>query len=233
MTLWLLETQTVEDESKSVWNVLLEQQIYCIILLVGTVKIFQSPSWEATLSSFFWYCKSGFAILLFYFNRKYCAYYSFLCFVFAFLFLQPRYRGPSNVVQLSRDDFQELVLSSKENRRNIWIVEFYVPWSEQVKTLDSLVAKLSLEYNNDILCFGKLNLASYPDIGMEFGIDTQSSTKVIPTFIVFERGKERQRVPCLDHRGMAVPKEVWRMKKSELVSALQLDHYVFISKMSK
>lgn len=127
----------------------------------------------------------------------------------------------------------ELVLSSKEAKKK-WIVEFYVPWSEQVKWLDSLVAKLSLEYStsDNSLCFGKLNLASYPDIGTRFGIDTESSSKAIPTFIIFERGKEKRRVPYLDSRGTAVPKEIWRMKKSELVSALQLDHYLFMSKTS-
>ncbi|GJQ13238.1 hypothetical protein GpartN1_g5029.t1 [Galdieria partita] len=226
-----IKTQSLGDESNSIWNVLLEQQIYCIILLVGTVKVFQSPSWEATLSSFFFYCKCGFVILLFYFDKKFCIYFAFLCFVFAFLFLQPRYRGPSKVVQLSGDAFQDLVLSSKDTKKT-WIVEFYVPWSEQVKSLDSLVAKVSLEYSNEDLCFGKLNLASYPNIATKLGIDAQSSTKAIPTFVVFERGKEKRRVPYLDNRGMAVPKEVWRMKKSELVSALQLDHYVFMSKMS-
>lgn len=40
-----LETQSFADESKSVWNVLLEQQVYCIVLLGVVLKIFQSPSW--------------------------------------------------------------------------------------------------------------------------------------------------------------------------------------------
>lgn len=228
-----IKTQSFADESKSVWNVLLEQQVYCIVLLGVVLKIFQSPSWEATFSSCFLYCKGGFALVLFYLNRKYCIYYCFLCFVFSFLFLQPRYRGPSNVVQLTRDTFEELVLSSKENKK-IWIIELYVPWSEQVKAMDSLVAKISLEYstNDNTILFGKLNLASCPDVGARFGIDTQSSTKTIPTFIVFQGGKEKRRVPSLDHRGMAVPKEAWRMTRSELVSALQLDHYLFMSKTS-
>eukprot|EP00871_Galdieria_phlegrea_P001357 jgi/Galph1/2221/GphlegSOOS_G915.1 len=148
--------------------------------------------------------------------------------VCSFLFLQPRYRGPSRVIELAADTFESLVLSCKDK---VWIIEFYLTWSDNVKHFEPLLAKLSLEYsnNNNTLCFGRFNVSRYPTIGAKYGIDLNTCSKMIPTLVVFERGREKRRVPYMDERGNVYPKEILRMRKSELVTALHLDYYSFTS----
>eukprot|EP00871_Galdieria_phlegrea_P004484 jgi/Galph1/5036/GphlegSOOS_G53.1 len=103
--------------------------------------------------------------------------------VCSFLFLQPRYRGPSRVIELAADTFESLVLSCKDK---VWIIEFYLTWSDNVKHFEPLLAKLSLEYsnNNNTLCFGRFNVSRYPTIGAKYGIDLNTCSKMIPTLVV-------------------------------------------------
>ncbi|RHZ24831.1 hypothetical protein DYB37_009363 [Aphanomyces astaci] len=57
-------------------------------------------------------------------------------------------------------------------------------------------------HGTDAVRFGRLDVEAYPDIAKELNIDMNATTtKQLPSLVLFEGGKETKRLPRFDHTG--------------------------------
>lgn len=54
------------------------------------------------------------------------------------------------------------------------------------------------------LKFGKIDVGRYPDAAAKYHVSDASTSKQLPTLILFKNGKEVERRPYADHRGKLV-----------------------------
>lgn len=52
--------------------------------------------------------------------------------------------------------------------------------------------------------FGKVDVGRYPDAAAKYDISDSSTSKQLPTLILFKDGKEAERRPYADHKGKLV-----------------------------
>lgn len=52
--------------------------------------------------------------------------------------------------------------------------------------------------------FGKVDIGRYPDAATKYHISDSSTSKQLPTLILFKEGKEVERRPYADHKGKLV-----------------------------
>lgn len=59
-------------------------------------------------------------------------------------------------------------------------------------------------YALENLKFGKVDIGRYPDAAIKYHISDASTSKQLPTLILFKEGKEIERRPYTDHKGKLV-----------------------------
>lgn len=52
--------------------------------------------------------------------------------------------------------------------------------------------------------FGKVDIGRYPDAALKYHISDASTSKQLPTLILFKEGKEIERRPHADHKGKLI-----------------------------
>src|SRR5262245_57776183 len=96
---------------------------------------------------------------------------------------QPAGESRGTIVVLSKDDFEQKVLSSPIPV----LVEFWAEWCGPCKVLAPTVVELSVEYEGKIKV-GKVNVDEQPALAKGYDIDA------IPTLLLFNGGKVVDRV---------------------------------------
>jgi len=86
------------------------------------------------------------------------------------------------IIELTNDNFDNF-LKEKE----FVIVDFWAPWCMPCRMVSPIIENLSKKYEGKI-SFGKLNVDQQQDIAVKFGIMS------IPTIIIFQNGKEVDRI---------------------------------------
>ncbi|XP_053609111.1 protein disulfide-isomerase A6 homolog isoform X1 [Plodia interpunctella] len=104
---------------------------------------------------------------------KYCL-VGLLCVVGTFAL----YNGPTDVVELTPDNFDRLVLNSDE----VWIVEFYAPWCGHCKNLVPEFQKAAKALKG-IIKMGAVNADNHKSLAQKYGISG------FPTLKIFSGGK--------------------------------------------
>lgn len=59
-------------------------------------------------------------------------------------------------------------------------------------------------YALENLKFGKVDIGRYPDAAIKYHISDASTSKQLPTLILFKEGKETERRPHTDHKGKLI-----------------------------
>ena len=86
------------------------------------------------------------------------------------------------IIELTNDNFDNF-LKEKE----FVIVDFWAPWCMPCRMVSPIIENLSKKYEGKV-SFGKLNVDQQQDIAVKFGIMS------IPTIIIFQNGKEVDRI---------------------------------------
>eukprot|EP01135_Chromosphaera_perkinsii_P000940 Nk52_evm38s153 gene=Nk52_evmTU38s153 len=103
----------------------------------------------------------------------------------------------------------------KKTTQQYWLVEFYVTWSSECTEMARVFAQLALAYAcgegsaeseaavpvGDGLRFAKIDVARYPGMASRFGINTNVTSKQLPTFVLFTNGVETKRIPEVSSKG--------------------------------
>lgn len=98
--------------------------------------------------------------------------------------IKRKYRSKywGKVVELTAEEFYDLVDGDVP-----FFVDFWAEWCAPCKAMAPIVEGLAKQYANKMI-FGKLNVDLYPDIARVYNI------MGIPTFIIFYRGREINRL---------------------------------------
>lgn len=63
---------------------------------------------------------------------------------------------------------------------------------------------MTFRYTLDNLKFGKVDIGRYPDAAVNYNVSDASTSKQLPTLILFKDGKEVERRPHADRKGKLV-----------------------------
>ncbi|XP_076232211.1 thioredoxin-related transmembrane protein 2 homolog isoform X2 [Calliopsis andreniformis] len=163
-----------------------------IVIMIRTRKT-GSVTMINYLSSSFVYTKVANLILWFYADIR---------MVCGLLFPEPTYQGPENVIYLrGANGLQEEL---QRDTRIVWLVAFYTAWNPACVNFAPIFSELSAKYALENFKFGKVDIGRYPDAGVKYHVSDASTSKQLPTLILFKEGKEIQRRPYADHKGKLV-----------------------------
>lgn len=81
-----------------------------------------------------------------------------------------------DVVILTEDNFDELVLKSKEP----WFLEFYAPWCGHCKNLTPEWAKLATNMKSQNVKVGKIDSTVHGKLAQRFGVSGYPTIKLMP-----------------------------------------------------
>ena len=91
----------------------------------------------------------------------------------------------SEVLHLTQKDFNEKV----KNSSDVYLVDFWAPWCGPCRMMGPILDEYAGKQTK--VKVAKVNVDESPDLATEFGITG------IPTLIVFNKGKEDQRISGL------------------------------------
>ncbi len=91
----------------------------------------------------------------------------------------------SNVTQLTQADFNSKV----KNSNDVYLIDFWAPWCGPCRMMGPILDEFASKQTK--VKVAKVNVDENPDLASEYGITG------IPTLIVFNKGKEDQRISGL------------------------------------
>lgn len=172
-----------------------------IVIMIRTRKT-GSVTMINYLSSSFVYTKVANLILWFYADIRMGIIFGIVFILCGLIMPEPTYQGPENVIYLrSATGLQEEL---NRDLRVVWLIAFYTAWNPACVNFAPVFAELSAEYALDNLKFGKIDIGRYPDAGVKFHVSDASTSKQLPTVILFKDGKEVERRPSADHKGKLI-----------------------------
>ncbi|XKL67524.1 hypothetical protein PGB90_003015 [Kerria lacca] len=181
-----------------------ESEILLLTLIVVMIRSRKSGSLTMInyITASFMYCKVANLVLWTYADIRTGILYAVLFLVLAIWIPEPTYNGPSNVVY-----FRTAVSLEDEISRNkyiTWLICFYTTWNPSCANFAPIFAQLSAEYGLNNLKFGKIDVGRYPDAAKKFEISDASTSKQLPTLILFKNGEEVLRRPTFDVKGKVI-----------------------------
>lgn len=151
------------------------------------------------LSSSFVYTKVANLVLWFYADVRMGILFGIIFILCGLILPEPTYQGPENVVYLrGATGLQEELM---RDTKIVWVVAFYTAWNPACVNFAPIFSELSTEYALDNLKFGKVDIGRHPDAGVKCHISDASTSKQLPTVILYKDGKEVERRPRADHNG--------------------------------
>jgi len=196
-----------------------ESEILFFLLIVIMIRSRKtgSTTMVAYLSSGFMYAKCANIILFFLADPRMGLVYS-LCFLLqGMLIPEPTYKGPEAITYFRGNNMMEEI---KMDTKVTWLVAFYAAWSPTCINFAHIFSKLSNEYSNNGLKFGKLDVGRFAEVAEQFHINTSSLSRQLPTLILFQDGKETGRVPAIVNSKV----QKFFFKEEEIVQAFDLNN---------
>lgn len=93
------------------------------------------------------------------------------------------------------------------------LVMFYTTWADTCMQLMPMFAAVSLELAEpDVFRCVKVNVGRSPSLAKEHSISTSTSSKQLPTFILFNGGKVVNRMPALTKTGNVIKPSFAKVK---------------------
>lgn len=178
-----------------------ESEILLFMMVVVMIRSRKSGSLTMInyLTASFMYCKVASLVLWTFADMRTGILYAILFLVLAIWVPEPTYNGPSNVVYFRTALSLEDEIS--RNKNITWLICFYTAWNPSCANFAPLFAQLSAEYGVDNLKFGKIDVGRYPEAAKKFAISDASTSKQLPTLILFRNGEEVIRRPYVDAKG--------------------------------
>ncbi|KAL1458424.1 hypothetical protein WDU94_008579 [Cyamophila willieti] len=172
-----------------------------IVIMIRTRKA-GSVNMIGYLSSSFMYTKIANIILWFYVDFRMGSLYLILFTLVGLLLPEPTYSGPENIVY-----FRTLLALDDEierDKRITWLVCFYTAWNPGCVNFAPVFAQLSAQYDLNNLKFGKIDVGRYPEAAEKYAINDSSTSKQLPTIILFQNGKPIMRRPTFDTKSTLI-----------------------------
>ena len=106
-----------------------------------------------------------------------------------------------------------------------WLVEVTAGWHTGSMLFAPMFAELSLRFSSEELSFGTIDVArrGNAEIAESFHINTGARSKQLPSYILFEHGKEVMRLPPIDKKTKEPVVENTTIPKEGLIQYFALD----------
>ena len=70
------------------------------------------------------------------------------------------------------------------------------------------------------MCFGQIDIGKFPELAEVFKIDVSGMSNQLPSFILFENGKEKKRLPPLNKKNEVIKTII---TKESMIRVFELD----------
>ncbi|KAL4853602.1 Thioredoxin-related transmembrane protein 2 [Chlorella vulgaris] len=208
----------------------LEKFALTLLGMAVMMKFWRRQSMDSFLSDAITYGKSAVALMVWYMDWRICIYYCLLYIVIYLLFPQPIFRGASCLEHFTPASFHSMVLQDPQPADVAWLVEFYAPWAPPCIHLEPVFAELSLTYTNDKLRFGKVDASRWSQLAKQHKVAVYGALPQLPTFVLFEKGKEVGRIPHVFEDGSVASMKI---RRQDIVVAFGLEDYLEASRTKK
>ncbi|CAH1802208.1 unnamed protein product [Owenia fusiformis] len=189
----------------------LEYNEWQVVTFLGCVVVLKNRKMSTPkqyLSSLCMFFKAT-SIYLFFTNHPPMAFgYMLLCILHLVFLPEPVYSGPEKVTYFRGPHLEDELNSDK---RVTWVIEWYAAWSPPCVNFSEIFSKISEKYSLDNLRFGKIDASRYEAVAKRYGVNTAPWSKQLPSCVVYQGGKEKDRVPLID----PVKKKVYRFLFTE------------------
>ncbi|KAL3856177.1 hypothetical protein ACJMK2_010960 [Sinanodonta woodiana] len=157
-------------------------------------------------------------VLFFKINAVYGMVYGIVCLLHLVFIPETVYRGPEYVTYFRGPHLEEEL---ERDKRITWLIAFYAAWSPACVALAPSFAEISAEYQLDNLKFGKLDVSKFSKVGEKFNVNAGSLSKQLPTLILFQNGKEKERRPFISAKGTVVR---FKFTKESIIQEFDLNN---------
>ena len=203
-----------------------EFEILLLLAIVLASRYRKSATIDHYLLSVTLFSKVYIMTMLWNVDRQLMGWFGVAVFTLFILFKAPKYSGPTKVTVLDKGTFQEMIVErpkiSLDKRRtttttgsssssnevsasSTWLVEITANWHSGSTCYSPTFAELSLRFSSDELSFATIDVARWPTIAETNSINTSAyNSSQLPSYILFEHGKEVKRLPPMDKNGSPV-----------------------------
>ena len=182
-----------------------ELEIFLLLTVVLVSKYRKSPTIDHFLMSCTLFSKVYLAAMLWNVDRQLMGWFTIIVFTLFALLKTPQYKGPTKVVVMDHGSLQETVIdasqssSKNSSSKNAWLVEITAGWHTGSLCYAPTFAELSLRFSSDDMHFATVDVSRSPKVAENLKINTSAYNSVqLPSYILFENGKEVKRLPPLD-----------------------------------
>ncbi|KAL4156280.1 hypothetical protein PRNP1_005311 [Phytophthora ramorum] len=193
------------QEKENFLNLPLEYEIFLLALGSWLLNYRKKATVDGAIALFFMYGKLAILASLYYLDITLFGWYAVVCLVLFAAVGQPKYEGPSKIVDLDPATVEKMIKKNsgakKKGTPNSWLIFYYADWSDACVEHEPMLANLSLKYSSSSLKFGRVDVNKWSDLAAENRISVSTSSWQLPTFILFQDGKEAMRLPPIDDNG--------------------------------
>jgi len=172
-----------------------EYEVFLFLAVVIYVKNRKAASFLHYLSTVFLFTKLANGFMFYWANPTYAIIYGAACIVQMVMFPEPAFSGPEKVLYFRGPNLHTEI---ERDKRIVWLVEFYANWSPLCNQVAPVFASISNKYALPNFQFAKLDIGRYPKEAERYNINTNPTSKQLPTLILFQNGKEIKRRPVID-----------------------------------
>jgi len=173
-----------------------EVEILITFFLFIVMRYRSIASMEAFISLIFLFGKGLVLIISYIISWNWFWSFSALFAALALSLPPPSFEWSTSVVVVSDATLDSVVLNGAA--KNAWVVFFYAPWDVSSNDFIPSFSSLAENYSGLQVRFARIDLSHYPSIAERFKINVDSGSYQLPTLVMFQCGKESERVPPFD-----------------------------------
>ncbi|CAI5707400.1 unnamed protein product [Peronospora effusa] len=191
--------------SDNYFNLPLEYEIFLLALGSWALNYRKKATADGVISIFFLCGKLAVLASLYYMDITLFGWYAVVCLVLFAAVGQPKYEGPSKIIELNPALVEKVVKKSSGSKNkgppNSWMIFYYADWSDSCMEIEPMLAEMSLRYSSRSLQFGRIDVNKWSDLAVENRISVSTLSWQLPTLILFQNGEEVMRLPPIDDNG--------------------------------
>lgn len=160
--------------------------MYMCLMCVIMIKNRTAVSPQEMIGRFLMYSKVVNTVLFFRVDPRFAFVYVILCFMRIWILPDVFSEEYQDVLYVDDDTIKDVL---KENPKVVWLVEFYTTWASTCHSVAPVFGSVAKRYSSDYLKFAKIDVGKSPKIAKEYGINTTTMSRQLPTIIVFKDTK--------------------------------------------
>tara|TARA_B100000780_G_C20979441_1_gene391302 strand:- start:33 stop:848 length:816 start_codon:yes stop_codon:yes gene_type:complete len=184
-----------------------ELEIFLLLLVVLLSRYRKSPTIDHFLVSVVLFSKVYIITMLWNVDRQLMGWFLTVVFALFVLLKTPQYNGPTKVSVVDKGALEDVISDLRNHSKTSSggtksvLLEITAGWNDGSRSYGPTFAELSLRFSSDELRFLTVDVARWPTVATEYNINTSAyNSTQLPSYILFEQGKEIKRLPPMDKK---------------------------------